>query len=211
MASLCSFFQATVLQSRIDIDNIELVNSHLLLDAQLQTKINATIESFKKNASARILSFLNYIRTTIQANYVVSALNTNVLIAISEEIPYQFILSSTETSYTGNSSVLSSNTMSIGCSDENPTSTPGYLKLLNIHSYQHHRYWFKSEVQDILPIGFLTGCTPFEALLKSTLDCLYDTECLRTFTVNFPSVSHVSVFLSSSSHLFFCLATLELD
>ncbi|UJR34795.1 hypothetical protein I4U23_027576 [Adineta vaga] len=163
LASLCSFFEETVLQSRIDFDNIELINDHPLLKAQVEAKVNATIES-----------------TIIQANYLVSALNTNVLVVIAAYPAFEYLVSSTETSYTTNSFASISDTKSLGCSDGNPMSTPSYLNLSTLESYEHHWHWSRSELQYMLPNGFLTGCTPFEALLESTLDCLYNTECLNT-------------------------------
>lgn len=211
MASLCSFFEETALQSRVDIDNIELINDHLLLKTKLEAKVNTTVESFKNNASTRIILLLNYIRTTIQANYLVSALNTNVLVVIAAYPLFEHLVSSAETSYTANSFVASSDVNSLGCSDGNPTSTPSYLNLSGVQSYKHHWHWSRSELEYMLPYGFLTGCTPFEALLESTLDCLYSAECLSTFTVHFPSVQRVSILLSYLSHLDICLAKFELD
>jgi hypothetical protein len=50
---------------------------------QVQLEVNAIIEAFRRSESIRINSFLNYLRTNTRANYVVSALNTNLLNIIS--------------------------------------------------------------------------------------------------------------------------------
>ena len=40
--------------------------------------------------------------------------------------------------------------------------------------------------------GFFAGCTPLEPLLPSTLDCLYDSQCLLLLRDYFPSLNQVS-------------------
>ncbi|UJR18486.1 hypothetical protein I4U23_005392 [Adineta vaga] len=82
LASLCSISQDTVSQKRMDLDNNEFVFSDLLLENQVKYKVNATIEFFKKNSSTGIISFLNYLRTNMQTNFLVSALNTNFLFIV---------------------------------------------------------------------------------------------------------------------------------
>ena len=44
--------------------------------------------------------------------------------------------------------------------------------------------------------GFFAACTPLEALLKSTLDCLYDIHCLKLLPEYFPSMNQTYFNLS---------------
>ena len=45
--------------------------------------------------------------------------------------------------------------------------------------------------------GFFTECTPTEAILNSTLDCLYNMSCLQLLFDHFPFLDRVSVCRSS--------------
>ena len=45
--------------------------------------------------------------------------------------------------------------------------------------------------------GFFAACTPLEALLKSTLDCLYEINCLQLLTEYFPSMNQTYFNLSN--------------
>ena len=44
--------------------------------------------------------------------------------------------------------------------------------------------------------GFFAACTPLEAILQSTLDCLYDIPCLLLLTEHFPSIRQTNLNLS---------------
>ncbi|CAF4424984.1 unnamed protein product, partial [Adineta steineri] len=48
--------------------------------------------------------------------------------------------------------------------------------------------------------GFLSGCTPFDGLLTSTLDCLYSNKCLEQLTDYFPNLN-LTNFNFTDSHL----------
>ncbi|CAF1633955.1 unnamed protein product [Adineta ricciae] len=44
----------------------------------------------------------------------------------------------------------------------------------------------------IIVKGFYIGCYPVEAILQSTLDCLYDIDCLQLLTNYFPKLQHIN-------------------
>ena len=44
--------------------------------------------------------------------------------------------------------------------------------------------------------GFFAACTPLEAILKSTFDCLYDVYCLQLLTEHFPSIHQTNLNLN---------------
>ena len=51
--------------------------------------------------------------------------------------------------------------------------------------------------------GFFAGCISFEALLRSTLDCLSHIQCIQLLIQFFPNLNQVSLlFYHSSFHLF---------
>jgi len=43
--------------------------------------------------------------------------------------------------------------------------------------------------------GFFGGCIPFDAILASTLDCLYNINCLEAFSDYFPALHQVCMTL----------------
>ena len=52
--------------------------------------------------------------------------------------------------------------------------------------------WTDPTQNSTLVKGFFTGCLPFESLLQTTLDCLYEIDCLNLLNNNFPSLNQVS-------------------
>jgi hypothetical protein len=156
--------------------------------------VNAIFEFFSSSASTQIISFLNYIRATTQANFVVSALNTNFLIKFHdydikkprlyrEEIRYDKI--------TVNGSTT--NREYIGCSSSNPTTPAGFLNISNDSRYDQRSKWSKPGPNNLLVSGFFTGCTPLDAILQSSLDCLYTSECLQLLMNKFPAIKEVYI------------------
>jgi hypothetical protein len=168
--------------------------------------VNGTAEFFKNSASTRIISFLNYLRITSQANYLVSALNTNLVIAIGgggdQYLFYRF-----PTTY----SPYAMSVYQISCDNENPTSAASFESFFYTPNYLYHMNWMEPAENSKIVSGFFGGCTPLEALLRSTLDCLYDITCLQLLIEYFPALNQVCVALSYLSYIFFCLDTLELD
>lgn len=191
------------IQNQIDLDNKELITVDLLPEVQVQSEVNVTIEFFKSTASVRIVSFLNYVRTNIRTNYFISALGTNAKIYADSNreqffvATYQIdsimdIIGSTVT-------VIDSN---FNCDRENPIRVAGFFypsfNMMNMDITIRSK--LKSD--SVLVNGFFAACTPFEALLRSTLDCLYDIKCLNLLSDYFPNLNQVCFILSSLSYIF---------
>ncbi|CAF1126765.1 unnamed protein product [Adineta steineri] len=196
LASLCSLSQDIVSQNLLDLDNNEFINNYLLSQEQVEDKVNGTIEFFKNSASSRIISFLNYLRTTTQADYLISALNTNYLIA-NEHHPSDDpkrdnnILKSGETKYSNKSNDASLDGQSMGCSNTNPTTTVSFSETSHVEKYYDRSTWTRPRPNVTVVSGFLTACTPLEAILQSTLDCLYIDKCLQFLMNYFPAISQM--------------------
>ncbi|CAF4024878.1 unnamed protein product [Adineta steineri] len=131
LSSFCSLSKEIISQTEADIDNNELVTLYLLSQEQIKLQTDGTIDLLKNAASSQMIIYLNYSRNTIQTNYLVSALNTNLIIKTQRSV---------------NESIRT-------------------------RAYQ---------------VTYSFGCTPLEALLESTLDCLYQTECLQLLVDYFP-------------------------
>jgi hypothetical protein len=149
------------------------------------------------------MSFLDYFRTVNQANYLVSALNTNLVIPIHFDILPNGItcrVFRSRTAIIPMTADESSSSEWIRCGRENPVSTAGFYNLAEQLDSTAHVYWDLNEQTSKVVNGFFGGCTPLEALLQSTLDCFYDNNCLQLLFDDFPRLKQVCTTLS---HLLF--------
>ncbi|CAF1134851.1 unnamed protein product [Adineta ricciae] len=185
LSKLCSLSNEIISQIQSDVNNTELVTINLLSQMQIKLEINNTIEFQKTNAFGRIRSFLKYWRTTIQRNFLISALGTNwqILARYSESKPV----------LTGFSKVYYLlNSSAVVCGIDNPIIQTFLPSPLNYSKYLGQQWIRLSDHTSVN--GFFTGCTPFEALLQSTMDCLYDLECILWLLNYFPNLNHTNKF-----------------
>lgn len=172
----------------------------------------------KSSLSTRSTSFLSYLRITTHANRVVSALNTNFLIRVDYPDDHDGIrVNSLQVSYTSVSPDNSSSDI-LSCGVDNPTSIAGFLRIkrdashLDLSDLDSSDFgdfgffdsdlleqWFESTYEMEAIIGFFAGCSPVEALLQSTMDCLYDIGCLQLLSDHFPNLKSVCSELISYS------------
>ncbi|UJR18487.1 hypothetical protein I4U23_005393 [Adineta vaga] len=75
------------------------------------------------------------------------------------------------------------------CSNTNATSEVGFLSISENSLYEIRQTWSKPRSNESLVSGFFTGCTPLEAVLRSTLDCLYKIQCLELLKNKFPGIN----------------------
>ncbi|CAF1470536.1 unnamed protein product, partial [Adineta steineri] len=182
LSSFCSLSKEIISQTETDIDNNELITLYLLSQKEVRMQINGTIDLLKNSALSQMKTYLDYLGNTIRKNYLISALNTNLIIM-------------TEQRYMGQ-----------------PISTRAHQVLYSVDPYTYPKQCGKEKIQvnatlsqvnyeliaagsriSMKPMpnskivnGFFTGCTPLEALLESTLGCLYQTECLQLLMDYFP-------------------------
>ncbi|CAF0983873.1 unnamed protein product [Adineta ricciae] len=85
-----------------------------------------TIDLFEIILTSRINSFLNYLRITTRASYLVSALNTNFLVVYQKAVNVKVggIVTYGSWSITGED-----NSAYEPCSTENPISSTGFISL----------------------------------------------------------------------------------
>lgn len=185
----------------------ELITLHLHSELQIQSEINARVEMLKKSSSTKILSFIDYLRIVTRANYFISALNTNAFIGIyggSSFIGYTVI-------YELQWHLNSSNEHNLPCSNTNPISPASLVLFIEKPVSFSHHLWYKPLKNSTLVNGFFTACTPLEALLKSTLDCLYDTKCLQLLTQYFPNIQKVYLIIFFIKYYYYYLDEFKFD
>ncbi|CAF0991108.1 unnamed protein product [Adineta steineri] len=168
LSSFCSLSNEVISQTLTDIDHNELVSLYLLSEEQIRIEIDGKIEYLKNSAASRMITFLNYLRNTSNTHYFVSALNTNFIIETSSASNGFSIFFAHE--------VLMSDDDPYG-----PNCEDTVLKInatFSSQSYEsidyNNRYVMSPVPNSSTVTGFFAACTPVEAILESTLDCLYE-------------------------------------
>ena len=184
MGEFCSLSLELVNLNRKDLENHQLVSPEALPQATVQGEVDATSEFYKSAGSTRITGFLNYLQTVTHANFLVSALNTNILIMKE--------FNGTEFSLTTASTVFSyDDVFSMkACDNTRPFGRAYFQMPLNETETGYHFDWHENDTFPRVR-GFYGACTSVEAILLSSLDCLYDIECLHLLDSFFPALSRV--------------------
>ena len=182
----------------MNLNNTEYLTVYLLPEKQFYQEVNSTIQFLNLYESNRIVSALGYINTTILSNYFVSSLNTNLI----------FFIRYAENNYTIHPvttmlcKIAYNDTLAIHCKScgrDDPISETGFFSTSNNLNHLAHLEWSLPQFNTTLIKGFFAGCTPFQALLHSTLDCLYDIECIHLLVQYFPSLNQVCIYIYINS------------
>ncbi|CAF1621173.1 unnamed protein product, partial [Adineta ricciae] len=188
LADLCSISKGSVNQTQMDFDDDEYTTTQLFPQEQVQSESNVAVDVIQNAIYTQIVSFLNYIRAYGRSSYIVSALNTNTMFS-TYLTNAQYNVYQIQTQYTADTSVYVISVDSVLCSIQNPTTPTGFFPNLATTAVFVRSVWTKPAANSTLVNGFFTGCTSLEALLVSTLDCLYDSQCIQTLTGYFPALS----------------------
>ncbi|CAF1319758.1 unnamed protein product [Adineta ricciae] len=192
LSSLCSSIQNAISQNEIDLSNTEFLSINLLSDREVQSQVNTTIELFINSISIRIISILNYLKIITQANFFVSALNTNSIISVyNSGSGYSIYLIPTVFSDNYND-YYGIDYHSVLCVNGNPLSQTGFFSHKGPGTL-YRLIWTPPESNSTLANGFFAGCTPLAGILHSTLDCLYDIECIELWSKYFPDLNQIDV------------------
>ena len=147
----------------------------------------------------QVTSPLNFVQIATRSNWLISALNTNVMVALLEPIStlsYYVLVGSTHYFNITGSFFIAEN--GSPCYLTCPVVPAGFYILSYDESAMNHQFWptyppvFEPVVSAIVD-GFFGGCTPLDSILASTLDCLYDINCLTIFADYFPALNQVCV------------------
>ncbi|CAF1056836.1 unnamed protein product [Adineta steineri] len=217
LSRLCSLSQNINSQIQSNINNTELVSINLLSRRQIPSEIDNTIEFQKNNTFSQMISFLNYWRTTIQSNFLISALGTNsAFIAIDRYTfymingyPIPYIVENYESPIEcGLDNPIIEATFPISSNDstyphEESTPMPSYTIIDATFPLPSNDSIYPDE--EITPMsnytiinGFYLGCTPLDALLQSTLNCLYELDCIQLLVSYFPNLIQMNFNLNIS-------------
>ena len=151
LVSLCSLANATL------IDALTLFISNTLISVQVQSResiekqINAALIQFRSSTPRTFVRLLDYVRHVAQGNGIVSSIMSN----------WHFLSLNTSKSW-----------LSLW-------SEPRSYGIHNCSCGINARCTSPAIIDGWHVPGFLVGCYPFEALLQSTLQCLYDSKCIN--------------------------------
>ncbi len=187
MSSLCSLSREITLKNNVNINNNQYVTISLVPKLKIESEVNNTVQFFKSRSSTQILSFIDYFRTVTETNSFVTALGTNGIIVFqnypditgffSTPVPQPVLYSSNLTG------------MLAYCGSVN---TPTSAVILPLPLDLDNWVYGANPVENITFVkGFFTGCIPLESILQTTLDCLYEIDCLQLLIDNFPSFTQV--------------------
>lgn len=138
-----------------------------------------------------MISFLDYLKTTIKGNVLVSALGTNHMFSVlNVSANFDTVFSQGLHFYN------SDDFIAYWCGGKNFIIATSFVSLSPDEVYYSGELyvWINLMPSDTTIVnGFFTGCTPLEAILESTLDCLYEIECLQLLLYYFPKLNQVRI------------------
>ena len=185
-------------RSLTDFRSSRLITVKLISESELRSQIIATADVARTNTPAQIISALNFLEATTRSNSLISALNRNTTTSVFRN-NRGFLTVSTIPIYVS-SDTLSAETDQLGppCYLEISTVPAGFYQVAYYENTSHSRLWpVEYPGRWVIPSatvnGFFGACNPLNALLASTLDCLYNSTCLQPFTHYFPRLNQVFI------------------
>ncbi|CAF0943549.1 unnamed protein product [Adineta steineri] len=173
----------------------QLVTVELFEEEDIQLQVEVMVELVRATAYVQITSLLQHVQMMYHSNTLVSAFGTNAVVQIGSG---SVSISSTYQVNPNDTYSLGSNGLS--CT-EKIMVTPAvfYAQPLDT-SVIDHTYWpVYYDVNNVNSIvsasvdGFFGGCFPLDAVLASTLDCLYNVQCLEILFNYFPALNQSKV------------------
>lgn len=177
-----------------------MLTINVLSEDQVRSEVSRDVSVAQAATPSKITMPMNLLRITIQSNSMVSALNTNMVLSIIfDEIFVEPTLYNVDSSF----STVNPNMPVIACTSTDATAPSKFLLESQINYGFTKRYdpfiiWPPSDdksfiLSEFVVNGFYTGCYPLAGILASTLDCLYEIQCLELLPDYFPSLNTVCV------------------
>ncbi len=171
--ALCNLINATISESLLRFYSNQYVSASVVQQKVFESETKALIEQFQSTTITSFLLSLSMIRDTTQANALVSGLQSN----------YKFWMATSR-------NYVRPDQRTYDKCECGSSSTCTYQSA--IFHYPNKNKLFN------VP-GFLVGCYLIESLLRSTLECLYDQECIHTLQDFISSpLSIIAIALNSS-------------
>ncbi|CAF1396915.1 unnamed protein product [Adineta steineri] len=192
LAVLCSFSNDTVSEGLDEIGNNQLITIQFTSEDQIQSQVNATVERVMSNLYVQIGSTLQFLQITAQSNQFVSASSLDYVGSAYQDSDGYHIYDATtyRCDFSGSSNIDSYIGPAVFSSMNSTRPDYSYI------------YYYDYDTNGFTGVsGFWTACYELDALLRSTLGCLYDADCLVLLLDYFPSLNNTNLtssILSSS-------------
>ncbi|CAF1154433.1 unnamed protein product [Adineta steineri] len=198
LAAFCLICQEKVSQLLADLDNTQLVSFQLLQEEEVHSRITNDIEVIKVNAPVEDTTTLRLLQITTQQNSIISALQTSIFVEVNTEVEKSISFYTDSTYYWSDNATDYGQIYMLTCDTKNAITPAGFYLYTPFDSAIKHQYW-PIHRPDFEPIpsaivdGFFGGCNVIDAVLASTLDCLYNVTCLDTFVDYFPNLNQINL------------------
>lgn len=170
LATFCSYANRSINDALNNFHSQTLLTPDVLLPNSLNTQIAEKGAILKSITANSVTQLLQLVRTTTQSNGLQTAISLSAIMYLPYEDEF---LRKRDTifNYTGSSSCYCTSARSCSVpsgffdiskrTEETIYLVPNFPRLANVS-------------------GFYVGCFPLESLLQSTLECLFDSSCLKT-------------------------------
>ena len=145
---------------------------------------------------------LNFLQIAAQSNSLISALNTNALVGVNIYDHRDFRIYVESTYYFDANASDDTAKWGSPCYLKSSTVPAGFYLSSYYTDVHDHQFWPCSSMDCSLNAsavvnGFFGSCTPLDALLASTFDCLYNDTCLQIYSQYFPAFNRVCLMMKT--------------
>ncbi|CAF1676980.1 unnamed protein product, partial [Adineta ricciae] len=201
LAALCSISQEIVLQALTDFSNEQLISAQLLQEDNVRFHTMASVDLVRTTTPVQLTTVLEFLQISTRSNFLTSALQNNMILTIYSLSGRLTLYLFDSTNFYNENASSSASSYGSSCRSKSPLTRAGFYSLPLYDSAANHGTWPKlpphfEPVASATVDGFFGGCNALDALLASTLDCLYDTTCLTNFMNYFPSLNQMDVNIS---------------
>ena len=178
------------------MDYNQLVSVKLRGMQDVQSEIEANMNLVFTSTSIEVNSALRFLELMYRSGELVSGLGTNAVVYQGSDRP----------SFWGLNYPFKTRFVRDGfCAESNSVGLAFFITEANTHYGTYDKDWlsvfadisfdYNDVIQnnDTTMEGYFGGCFPLDALLESTLQCLYDSQCLNRLPDYFPGFNQVGV------------------
>ncbi|CAF1531152.1 unnamed protein product [Adineta ricciae] len=187
LSTLCSLAKDNIDQIQNDINNTDFVSIEVIYETEVHRQVKDLVDFRKNYLSHQAMSFLKYWNTTSQEHCLVSAVGTNWITEIVDNFGPKFVIRGMLVGTPAEKNILRF------CCEANSV-IPATIAPPSKVRFPSDRRSVMIPMPNSKPIkGFLAGCTPLQALLGSTLDCLCDHKCIQLLLHAFPKLNQLNI------------------
>ncbi|CAM4823181.1 unnamed protein product [Rotaria magnacalcarata] len=199
----------TVLHAQEQFLSTQFITPNALSKFDFDTYTAALIDQLNKTTVAEFYADNHFISSIIDQYEYTSALRTNFY---TISIPGSSSYTNFPTVYPTQANLDQSSFISNGTCSCDVTSNCAYPAGIYNHSMSivPNEIFLPDASRLFAVTGFKIGCVPQNALLQSTLECLYNQSCLNMFVALTAAITTVAPLNMSSSSRFLLTTTIEL-